>query len=62
MLQYPTSPEHAAETWTEDVPAALAATTADLVGHTDDDPGPDPESIEDDCDEPDVGPVAGDVQ
>ncbi len=53
---------HAAGTWTEDVPAALAGTAADVVGHTDDDPGPDPETIEDDWDEPDVGPDAGDVQ
>ncbi|WP_435278450.1 tyrosine-type recombinase/integrase [Rhodococcus yananensis] len=35
---------HAAETWTEDVPAALSATTADLVGHTESDPGPDAEA------------------
>jgi integrase len=50
---------HAAETWTENVPAALAATAADLVGHTESDPGPDPETIEDDC-ELDVDPSSGD--
>ena len=52
---------HAAETWTEDVPAALAVTTADLVGHTESDPGSDPETIDDDW-ESDVGPVTGDLQ
>ncbi|MGV0809838.1 tyrosine-type recombinase/integrase [Mycolicibacterium setense] len=52
---------HAAETWTEDVPAALAGTAADVVGHTDSDPGPAPESIEDDW-ESDVDLVDGDVQ
>jgi integrase len=52
---------HAAETWTENVPAALAATAADLVGHTESDPGPDAETIEDDW-ESDVRPATGDVQ
>lgn len=52
---------HAAETWTEDVPAALAVTTADLVGHTESDPGSVPETIDDDW-ESDVGPVTGDLQ
>jgi len=52
---------HAAETWTEDVPSVLATTTAELVGHTDSDPGPDPESLEDDW-ESDVDLVDGDVQ
>lgn len=52
---------HAAETWTENVPAALAATAADLVGHTESDPGPDPETIEDDW-ESDDSPATGDVQ
>ncbi|STZ73025.1 site-specific recombinase XerD [Mycolicibacterium fortuitum] len=52
---------HAAETWTENVPAALAATAADLVGHTESDPGPDAETIEDDW-EPDASPITGDVQ
>lgn len=52
---------HTAETWTEDVPAALAATAADLVGHIESDPGPDADSIEDDW-ESDSGPVIGDVQ
>ncbi len=52
---------HAAETWTENVPAALAATAADLVGHTESDPGPDPETIEDDW-ESDVDPTSGDVR
>lgn len=52
---------HAAETWTENVPAALAATAADIVGHTESDPGPDAESIEDDW-EPDASPTTGDVQ
>jgi integrase len=53
---------HAAEIWTEDVPAALAATAADLIGHTDDDPGVDPESIEDDWDEPEADPTGGGVR
>lgn len=53
-MQYLTSPEHAAETWTENVPAALAATAADLVGHTDHDPGVDLECIDDDWDEPEA--------
>lgn len=52
---------HAAETWTEDVPSALATTTAELVGHTESDPGPDPESIEDNW-ESDVDLVGGDVR
>lgn len=52
---------HAAETWTENVPAALAATAADLVGHTESDAGADPETIEDDW-ELDVDPSRGDVR
>ncbi|MBP2453488.1 tyrosine-type recombinase/integrase [Mycolicibacterium lutetiense] len=52
---------HAAETWTENVPAALAATAADLVGHTESDPGPDAETIDDDW-EPDASPATGAVQ
>lgn len=53
---------HAAETWTEDVPAALAATAAEIVGHTDDDPGPDPGSIEDDWDAPEAARGEGAVR
>lgn len=53
---------HAAETWTENVPTALAATVAELVGHTDDDYGPDPESIEDDWDEPEADPTGVDIR
>jgi integrase len=52
---------HAAETWTENVPAALAATAADLVGHTECDPSPDAETIEDDWGS-DASPATGDVQ
>lgn len=52
---------HAAETWTENVPAALAATAADIVGHTESDPGPDAETIEDDW-ESHAGFGAGDVR
>lgn len=53
---------HAAETWTENVPAALAATAADLVGHPESDPGPDPETIEDDWESDVDDPTSGDVQ
>lgn len=42
---------HAAETWTEDVPVALAATAAELIGHTDADPGADSQTVEDDWDD-----------
>ncbi len=52
---------HAAETWKENVPAALAATAADFVGHTESDPGPDAETIEDDW-ESDARPGTGDVR
>lgn len=38
----------AAETWTEELPRALATTAADLIGHTEDDPGPDPSGYADD--------------
>jgi|GEM_PF-2833701 len=57
QLEYLMSPEHAAETWTEDVPVALAATAAGIVGHTHADPGVDPETIEDDWDEFDADPI-----
>lgn len=49
---------YAAETWTEDVPAALAATAAELIGHTHDEPGPDPSTIEDNWEEPEPAPTA----
>jgi hypothetical protein len=52
---------YAAETWTEDVPSALAATAAELIGHTKEDPGPDADNVEDDW-ESDAAPVTGDVQ
>ena len=52
---------YAAETWEEDLPAVLAATTAELVGHTDEDPGPDPEAIEDEWDEPEAGALGSGV-
>jgi integrase len=42
---------HAAETWTEDLPTALATTAAELIGHTADDPGPDASTIDDDWDD-----------
>jgi len=45
---------HAAETWTEDLPTALAVTAAELVGHTEDDPGPDASTLDDDWEELDV--------
>lgn len=48
---------HAAETWTEDVPVALATAAAGIVGHTHADPGIDPETIEDDWDEFDADPI-----
>lgn len=53
---------HAAETWTEDVPVALAAAAAELVGHTDDDYGPDPESVEDDWDESEADPTGVNIR
>lgn len=53
---------HAAETWTEDVPTALAATAAELVGHTEDDPGPDAATVEDDWEEFEAEPAEGGVR
>lgn len=52
---------HAAETWREDVPAALAATAAGIVGHTHADPGVAPETIEDDWDEFDADPTGAGI-